>query len=146
MEALVRELSLNPIEIYDIDQQRLVVFISDMHIKLFIESYAAENGYAIRYEANPNELIIQFNLFLNLLDEIENHFKLNFNLRSELITSLREDNQANELKKILRTKKKFSTFFTEKLAVEAEKQGYAKLIKTVGDISLQLIMGYLKNN
>lgn len=144
IEDLVRELSTNPIEIYDLEQQRLQVFISDMHIKLFIESYAAENGYAIRYESNPNELVIQFKLFLQLLDEIEEHFKTEFNLREELKGSLKEENQNNELKEALKTKKKFSSFFIEKLGKAAEKQGYAEVVKIIGNTSLQLIMEYLK--
>lgn len=144
IEDLVRELSSNPIEIYDLEQQRLQVFISDMHIKLFIESYAAENGLAIRYESNPNELIIQFSLFLQLLDEIEEHFKTEFNLREELKGSLKEENENNELKEALKTKKKFSSFFIEKLEKAAEKQGYAQVVKVIGNTSLQLIMEYLK--
>lgn len=145
IEDLVKELSSNPIEIYDLEQQRLQVFISDMHIKLFIESYAAENGYAIRYESNPNELIIQFKLFLQLLDEIEAHFNAEYNLREELKSSLKEENQTNELKEALKTKKKFSTFFIEKLGKEAEKQGYAEVVKVIGNTSLQLLMEYLKS-
>ncbi|CAI8173765.1 MAG: Uncharacterised protein [Cryomorphaceae bacterium] len=143
-EYLVRELSSNPIEIYDLEQQRLQVFISDMHIKLFIESYAAENGYAIRYESNPNELVIQFELFLQLLDEIEEHFKTEFNLREELKGSLKKENQNNELKEALKTNQKFSSFFIEKLGMTAEKQGYAEVVKVIGNTSLQLIMEYLK--
>lgn len=144
IDQLVRELATNPIEVYDLEQQRLQVFISDMHIKLFIESYAAENGYAIRYESNPNELVIQFNLFLHLLDEIEDHFKTEFNLREELKSSLKEENQNNELKAALKTKKKFSSFFIEKLAKEVEKQGYAQAVTIIGNTSIQLLMNYLK--
>lgn len=144
IEDLVRELSSNPIEIYDLEQQRLQVFISDMHIKLLIESYAAENGYAIRHESNPNELVIQFKLFLQLLDEIEEHFKTEFNLREELKGSLKKENQNNELKEALKTNQKFSSFFIEKLGKAAEKQSYAEVVKVIGNTSLQLIMEYLK--
>jgi hypothetical protein len=144
IEELVKELSNNPIDIYDIEQQRLQVFVSDMHIKLFIESYAAQNGFAIRYENNPNELIIQFSLFLQLLDEIELHFESDYNLRQELKTNLKEQNQTNELKEALKTKKKFSSFFIEKLKDAAEKEGYAEAVKLIGNTSLQLIMEFLK--
>jgi len=143
IEALVRELYKNKIEIFDIDQQRLQVLISDMHVKLFVESYAAENGYAIRYASNPNELIIQYELFLNLLDEIEDHYKSEVDLRSELVSSLQKENQTNELQEALKTKKKFLAFFTQKLAIETDRQAYIAAIKTVGNVALQLIMDYL---
>lgn len=145
IEALVQELSKNPIEIFDIEHQRLHVFISDMHVKLFVESYAAEKGYAIKYEINPNELIIQFSLFLELLDEIEDHYRSKVDLRSALMESLKGENQSNELKAALKTNKKFLTFFTEKLAIESERQAYIAAIKMVGNASLQIIMEVLKN-
>lgn len=146
IEELVRELSNHQIEVYDVEQQRLLIYVSDMHIKLFIESFAAEKGYAIRYEKNANECIIQFSLFLLLLDEIEEHFETSLDLREELKKSLKDENKTNELKEVLRTKQKFSTFFIEKLGKAAEKQGYAEVIKIIGNATLHLIMQHLQIN
>ncbi len=145
MSDLVKELANSPIEIYDLNQERLQIYISDMHIKLFIESYAAENGYAIRYENNPNELIIQFELFLQLLDEIEKYFKLDFDLRNNLKLTLQQESKTNHLKEALKTKKPFSKFFIEKLTNQAEKEGYAEVIKVIGKTSVKLILGYIKS-
>jgi hypothetical protein len=145
IEALVRELATNKIEIYDAKQQRLQLLISDMHIKLFIESYAAQKGFVIRHEKNPNELIIQFELLLELLDEIELHFKSSFDLRHELKAYLKDQNETNELKEALEKEKKFSSFFLGKLGVAAENESYAEMVKLIGNTVLQLVMKYLKS-
>ena len=145
IEDLVKELASNVIEIDDIEKQQLRLYISDMHLLLFIQSFASEHGYVIKQTRNPNELIIQFNLFLLLLDEIESFFKGKFRLRTALKKSLNAGNQTNELKETLKTRKKFTTFFKDKLINETEKQGYSEVVKLIGNTSLQLLMEFIKN-
>lgn len=145
IDELVRELSKNKIEICDLERQRLSVYISDMHIKLFLESFAAENGYAIGQEANPNISVIQFELFLRLLDVIEKHFEGKYDLRKDLSKQLEKDNQLNELKEVLKTKMNFTQYFIKKLGKGVEKQLYAEAIKILGNSSLQLFLRFIQS-
>lgn len=145
-EDLVSELSKHPIEVFNADQQLIRLLISDMHIKLFIESYADDKGYAIKYERNKNALIIQLKLFLELLDDIEKYFKKDLNLRNLLINDLKEDIKSNELKDFLKSKKKFTTYFAEKLGNAAENKLYTTAIGELGIVVFKIINQHLINN
>ena len=141
---LIKELSKNKIEIFDKDKDLLQILISDMHLKLFIEEFALQNGYSIKYENNPNQLIIQFPLFLKLLDEIETKYSDEIQLRALLIEQLKDGTES--LKKAIETNEPFLNFFTKKIFKEADKQLYAESIKLMGNTALQIFLAYLKNN
>ena len=109
------------------------------------------------YDGRLSDLLLQTNhkemdyargrtrLYFLLLDEIEDHFKVSYNLRAELKKSLKDENQSNELKQTLKTKKRFHSFFIDKLGTEAEKQGYTEVVKIIGNTSLKLLTEYLKS-
>jgi hypothetical protein len=141
---LIKELSKNKIEIYDKDKDLLQILISDMHLKLFIEEFALQNGYSIKYENNPNQLIIQYSLFLQILDEIETKYDDKIKLRELLIEQLKDCDE--NLKAAITTKEPFLHFFTKKIFKEADKQLYAESIKLMGNTALQIFLTYIKNH
>lgn len=141
---LIKELSKNKIEIYDKDKDLLQILISDMHLKLFIEEFALQNGYSIKYENNPNQLIIQYSLFLQILDEIETKYTDKIKLRELLVEQLKDG--CENLKSAIKTNQPFLHFFTKKIFKEADKQLYSESIKLMGNTALEIFLTYIKNH
>lgn len=140
IEALVRELAKNEIEIYDKDRQRLILYISDIQLKLFVEKYASENGLAISYKRNPNELIIHYSLLLQLLDEIEKQYGKGYKLREALQKQLKLEDSHNDLQEILKVKKSFTEHFAEEVKKNVKKETIAATIKVLA----QVIVNYIQ--
>ncbi len=142
IDNLVKELVKNPIQIEDTDKGLLRILISDLHIKLYVEKFAVELGYAIKYEDNQNCLLIQYDLLLSLLDKIkETYQSKDFDLNKALLDYLSEEARKNKaLKEALKSKDSFTKFFSKKIVDAAESEGYKEVVKVISNAAMQLIL------
>ncbi|MFN6379249.1 MAG: hypothetical protein ACK4WD_08230 [Flavobacteriales bacterium] len=142
---LFRELENSKIEIEDLKKGTIRFYISDLHIYNFIEQFVVVyQKSSVDYTLNKNQVVIKFNVFLELLAAIEKRaieLKIITDNKNSLIKTLAKDKSASTLNKNINSISDLWNGFKEKL----KDKSFDKIAEeTVGEI-LTAGISYIKN-
>lgn len=94
---LISVLESTNVELEDKDKGLIRLYISDVHIQMFIEKIVVGNKSSIDYKLNSNVLVIKFEAYLRILDLLLKHK----DIKADLLTELNKDRSKFKLDKQL---------------------------------------------
>jgi hypothetical protein len=144
-KLLFRELENSKIEIEDLKKGTIRFYISDLHIYNFIEQFVVVfQKSSVDYTLNKNQVVIKFNVFLELLREIEQRaidLKIITDKKNSLIKTLAKDKSASSLNKNINSISDLWEGFKDKL----KDKSFDKIAEETVNQILTAGISYIKN-